>query len=117
MRMRRTPLKKSEWKKNAFWISFFSIWILLLTGVAFDYTSTPGMIQGLRLKALLSRKALQLAELEANLADLQWEHELFTRDASRQAAEIRQKLGYVGRDELVFDFSSPRSFDSKPSSF
>jgi cell division protein FtsB len=54
---------------------------------------------------LLEGRRAQVAALEQSMLDLEREHDLLEKDVKYQAAEIRRVLGYVGPDEVVFDFN------------
>jgi cell division protein FtsB len=87
------------------WLALFSVWLVLLSGILSDFTGTPGVLQAFRLRHLLEGRRAQVAALEQSMLDLEREHDLLEKDVKYQAAEIRRVLGYVGPDEVVFDFN------------
>ena len=102
MKLRKISVRLTP---TTLWLAVFSVWLLLLTGILSDFTGTPGLLQSFRLRNLLEDRRIQVAALEHTMLDLEQEHVLLEKDAKYQAAEIRRVLGYIGPDEIVFDFN------------
>ncbi len=83
----------------------FSVWALVLSGL-FDQTfSSPGVLQALELRSLLSEKQSQVAALEAELRSLEEQYQRLDKNEVAIEREIRKTLGYAASDEIIFDFS------------
>lgn len=62
------------------------------------------MLQGMKLRAVLSAKAEQKAHLEQEIERLGYEAERLESSRVTQEREIRRVLGYAGSDEIIFVF-------------
>ena len=101
---------KKLWNRTStpdrFWIAFFGVWLLLLSGVLNRWTGGPGLLQWWRIERLVQTKQTRLTELESAVMALSTEQVRLERSPVAQRREIRRVLGYLGPDEILFDFSS-----------
>ncbi len=89
------------------WAGAFVIWLFLLSGVLTQVLGMPpGGLQLLRLNGLLRSKQAQLAEIESQIIGLSSDQVRLEQSQVEQKREIRRVLGYVAKDEIVFEFSS-----------
>ena len=95
-------------KPGRFWMACFAVWFLLLTGAFNRWTGGPGFIQWFKISRLLSAKQAKLAKIESAVLDLSSEQVRLEKSPVAQRREIRRVLGYLGQNELLFDFSSDR---------
>ena len=93
---------------NKVWISLFSAWIFILSGVASPFFGSPGAWQALKLKNLLKNKTDKLLNYQADIQKLQVQVSGLEQNKYLQEREVRKVLGYAAPDELVFDFSADR---------
>lgn len=77
---------------------------MLLSGVFPKVTQTPGIVQAVRLNNLLEKKTEDLSQIENRLQSLTKYHKDLQSKKSVQIQAIREILGYVSSDELVFEF-------------
>jgi len=85
-------------------ILLFGIWIFLLSGVLPISTHSPGVIQSLQLRSLLQKRKEEAVQKEIQISALKEEKERLIRDKDYQEKVIRETLGYVGQNEIIFDF-------------
>jgi len=99
-------IKKLIWipSLNQRWLMIFGLWILFLSGALPQFVGSPGIIQALRLHALLKTKEQQRIQLHDELKKLQTEAALLEQNRYFQEREIRKVLGYAAADEIIFDF-------------
>ena len=90
---------------NRRWGIFFAVWIFLLSGLVSDFIKSPGILQALRLKAVLETKEKQVSEAKRNLKMLQTTAHQLEKNRYAQAREIRRVLGFAAPDEIIFDFN------------
>lgn len=88
------------------WIGVFATWSLLLSGILEGLIGAPGVLQALRLEALLVYKQEQLKEVESRAAELKVIKTALQTDVNMQERTIRKTLGYAAQDELVIHFDS-----------
>lgn len=90
------------------WIGLFVLWGFGLSGVVSHLTDRggPGVLQALRLNALLTSKRDKLASIEAEIQRIQAESADLESNRLVQEREIRKTLGYAAPDEIVFDFGT-----------
>ncbi len=93
-------------RPNTLWLGVFGAWALFLSGAFASFVGSPGIIQAIRLKSLLSSKEAQTSRIRADIAKLQTENQQLEKNKAVQQREIRRVLGYAAPDELIFDFSS-----------
>jgi cell division protein FtsB len=92
---------------NEAWSTVFVLWLLFLTGAFASMVGSPGVVQAVRLRNLLTAKQKVLEETRLENAKLQKEANDLEKNRAIQLREIRRVLGYAAPDELVFDFSGP----------
>jgi cell division protein FtsB len=87
------------------WMAIFALWLIFLSGVFAKLFGSPGIIQAIRLQALLQEKQKSGVEFEAELSRLKIEAALLETHSITQEKEIRKTLGYTAPDEIIFDFT------------
>jgi cell division protein FtsB len=87
------------------WIAFFGIWFILLTGTLDFWLQTPGLKQWYRVQANVSERRQEIADIEAKTGVLQEVAKQLESNSAAQEREIRKVLGYLGDQEVVFEFS------------
>lgn len=98
---------KANWvNPKRFWTCVFALWGVLLSGVLASLGGGPGVLQGMRLNALLESKATQKSELETEIDRLNRDSDLLEKSKVAQEREIRRVLGYAAPDEIIFDFTT-----------
>ena len=99
-------LRRIEWTPNRVWIAIFAFWLFMLSGVTQSFgVGSPGVIQFLRLNSLLSDRQAQATETDIEVARLDEESVSLEKSRTVQEREIRRTMGYVGENEMIFDFS------------
>jgi cell division protein FtsB len=88
------------------WLALFGLWSVFLTGMFASFLGSPGILQAIRLKSLLTEKTEQLGGAQEDLHKLQTEISLLENNRFTQEREIRRVLGYAASDEIIFDFNS-----------
>lgn len=91
------------------WIGAFVIWGILLTGIFSGMGGSPGIIQSFSLHSILTEKQIELTSIEAEVEKTDAESAILEKSSRAQEKEVRKTLGYVGSDEIIFDFSSSRT--------
>lgn len=86
------------------WMAFFGLWLLFLTGIFSNIAGSPGILQAIRLKNLLTIKQEQVAKAQSEIQNLKTEAVQLENNRAAQIREIRRVLGYAASDELIFDF-------------
>ena len=86
------------------WIGFFSLWLLILTGVFTPFTQSPGLIQAFRTRSQLAELQTRLASVEESNEMLEAAIQLLQSNPDEQERQIRSKLGYVHKGDLVLVF-------------
>ncbi len=84
------------------WLAVFGVWALFLSG-ALGY---PGVIQAVRLHALLDDKQREVEEIEAEIQRFEKDRERLEKNRVAQEREVRKVLGYAAPDEIIFDFAA-----------
>ena len=86
------------------WAIFFGIWCILLTGLLDFWFPSPGLKQWFRVNSTLTerRHEIDATEEKTNLF-LSTARQLESNTVA-QEREIRKVLGYLGEQELVFEF-------------
>ena len=90
---------------NRAWMAFFGIWFILLTGLLDFWFQSPGLKQWFKVRGSLSARRDETAEIEARTVILQEVAKQLDSNAVAQEREIRKVLGYLGEQEVVFEFS------------
>ena len=88
------------------WLGLFAIWAVILSGIPAGVFGGPGLLQWMQLRSLKESKAQSVSQLELDVSRVASEIALLDKNRAVQRREIRRILGYTGRDEIVFDFSS-----------
>ncbi len=99
-------MKKRAISPHKIWLAFFALWALFLSGVFNSFFGPPGAIQAFRLSRLLNSKQVRLAVLEEDQVKIEEESLRLEKSRLAQEREIRKTLGYAGKDEIIFDFTS-----------
>lgn len=103
-------IRTFEWTPNRVWLGVFAIWFFLLSGVTHEFgAGSPGLLQLSRLNSLLSERQSQLAASDAEIERLEAESALLEKSKVVQEREVRKTMGYVGENEMIFDFSLSQS--------
>ncbi len=87
------------------WLAFFAIWGIFLLGVFSKFTGTPGVIQKVELLSLLNSKKDELEKLKDSIAKMDQTIQEFQSNSHAQEIEVRKVIGFVEKNELVFDFT------------
>jgi|GEM_PF-830315 len=89
------------------WIGVFLTWLLILSGYRTPLMlgRATGVRQVYQLQELKAQRVSEIELLSKELSDLQGEIHALRSSLVRQEREVRRVLGYVRKDELVFDFS------------
>lgn len=99
-----------RWTPNKVWLGIFAFWFFLLSGVTHEIgAGSPGILQYLRLSHLLAERHAQVVATEAEIIRLEGEATALLGSRSTQEREIRKTMGYVGENEMIFDFSFSQS--------
>lgn len=99
-------LRKIEWTPNRVWIGLFAFWLFMLSGMSEGFGfGSPGLIQFLRLNSLLADRQAQSAEIDTEIGKIEEEAIALEKSRPLQEREIRKTMGYVGENEIIFDFS------------
>lgn len=86
----------------------FLIWSILLSGLLNSWTHSPGVIQALDLTVAQRNRDAQIARVEAQNRDIRTQIDQILTNPEVQEKLIREELGMVAEDEIIFDFSSPK---------
>ncbi len=112
----RTPifvfsgLRRFRWTPTRAWIAIFAFWLFLLTGITHEFgAGSPGLLQYSRLNGLLRDRQRSLAESDAEIEKVEAESALLEKSKSVLEREVRKTMGYVGENEMIFDFSLSQS--------
>lgn len=84
---------------------FICSWVALLSGAFGNSVPAPGLIQALQLKQVLLGKHEKIVNLETENVRLEKEIERLKKNRPAQEQEIRKTLGYIGKNEIILDFS------------
>lgn len=90
---------------NRVWLGFFGIWTLLLSGCLDFWIKTPGLKQWLNVGSTVKERRQEIAEVEARTVLFQGMAHQLESNSVAQEREIRRVLGYLGDQELVFEFT------------
>ena len=94
----------SNLNPNRAWLFFFGIWALLLTGMFDSWLQSPGLKQWYKVKTSLQTRRQEIDEVEARSNMLQQIAVQLDSNPIAQEREIRKVLGFLGDNEVVFDF-------------
>ncbi len=99
-----------HWTPNRVWLGIFAFWLFLLSGITHEIgAGSPGILQYLRLSHLLAERHAQALNTEAEIGRLEGEAAALMGSRTTQEREIRKTMGYVGENEMIFDFSFSQS--------
>lgn len=99
-------IRNFDWTPNRVWIAVFACWLFMLSGVTQEFgLGSPGIVQYLRLNALLEDRLTQAADIDAEITRLDAESASLEKSRTVQEREIRKTMGYVAENEMIFDFS------------
>lgn len=99
-----------ECTPNRVWLGVFAIWLFLLSGITHEFgAGSPGLLQFSRLNGLLQERQAQLLESDAEILKMDTEALLLQTSKFAQEREVRKTMGYVGDNEIIFDFSLSQS--------
>lgn len=102
--------RRFDWTPNRVWMGIFAFWLFLLTGVTYDLgAGSPGLLQYTRLNGLLKERQSQLLDSDTEVEKIEIEAAALEKSRVIQEREIRKTMGYVGENELIFDFSLAQS--------
>ncbi|NDF13706.1 hypothetical protein EB061_00045 [bacterium] len=87
------------------WIAFFSIWVVLLTGALDFWIQSPGLKQWWRVNTMLDVRRQEIDKVEEKTVLLQQVLRELQENPIAQEREVRKILGYLGEQEVVFEFS------------
>ncbi len=86
------------------WLGFFGVWLLLVSGLLDFWIKSPGIKQWLQVEYQVHLKRQEIAEIESK-SD-QYKNIIYQLETNpvAQEREIRKVLGYLGNQEIVFEF-------------
>ncbi len=90
---------------NRVWLGFFGIWSLLLSGLLDFWVQSPGLKQWMKVGDTLKERRQEIADVEARTVLFQSMARQLETNSVAQEREIRKVLGYLGDNELVFEFT------------
>jgi cell division protein FtsB len=94
---------RPKWVQKA-WLGFFLFWLLALTGMFHQFAGSPGVVQYRDLNQLLHQTKQESIDLEFEMDRMRGVIQQLESNPVAQEREVRKVLGYVGDDEVVFDF-------------
>jgi cell division protein FtsB len=78
----------------------------MLSGVTKYFgVGSPGLIQYVQMSTLLHERQTESQETDVEIARLDSESALLEKSSTVLEHEIRKTMGYVGENEMIFDFS------------
>ncbi len=86
------------------WFAFFGIWLILVSGLLEFWIKSPGLKQWLEVELLVQNKRQEIAEIEAKSESFKNIAKQLENNPVAQEREIRKVLGYLGDQEIVFEF-------------
>lgn len=99
-----------KWTPNRAWLAIFAVWLFLLSGITHEFgAGSPGLLQFSRLNGLLKERQAQLVDSDSEIERLDGEAALLEKSKVVQEREVRKTMGYVGDNEMIFDFSLSQS--------
>jgi hypothetical protein len=87
------------------WLAFFGVWMVLLTGVLDFWIQTPGLKQLWRVSSMLESRRHEIDGIESKTVLLNQVSKELQDNPIAQEREVRKVLGYLGDQEVVFEFS------------
>jgi cell division protein FtsB len=96
-------IRISDERIRKLWMGFFTIWLILVSGLLDFWIQSPGLKQWLQVELLVQKKRQEIAEIETKSDSAKnIIHQLETNPVA-QEREIRKVLGYLGEQEVVFE--------------
>ncbi len=90
---------------NKAWLGFFCVWLVLLSGLLDFWFQSPGLKAWFKVKDSLNDRRDEIASVEAKTLILHEVSRQLDSNAVAQEREIRKVLGYLGENEVVFEFN------------
>ena len=91
--------KEAFWNKSWFIPLGFFVWVFWISGIF----GNSGLIQAYKLSLVKRELSLRISALEKEKIKLNQTHHELQSDSFVQEQAIRDTLGYVGPNELVFE--------------
>jgi hypothetical protein len=91
---------------NKVWAAFFAIWAILLSGTLGFWMKSPGLKQWYAVGSAVKDRRQEIATVESKSALMTSTIHQLEFNPVAQEREIRKVLGYLGDQELVFEFST-----------
>jgi hypothetical protein len=86
------------------WLLFFGVWLVLITGLLDFWMKSPGLKQWYQVENTLKDRRQEIVDIEARTDLLNNIAHQLEFNSVAQEREIRKVLGYLGENELVFEF-------------
>ncbi len=96
-------LKTNQIRK--LWLAIFGIWFVLVSGILDFWIKSPGLKQWLQVELLVRERRQEIAVIEAKSNVFKNVAHQLENNPIAQEREIRKVLGYLGDNEIVFEFS------------
>lgn len=90
---------------NQIWLGFFGVWSLLLSGLLDFWVQSPGLKHWAKVGNTLKERRQEISAVEARTVLFQSMARQLETNSVAQEREIRKVLGYLGDQELVFEFT------------
>jgi cell division protein FtsB len=87
------------------WFGFFGIWLILVSGLLDFWIKSPGLKQWAQVELLVRKQRQEIAEVEAKSESFKSTAHQLENNPIAQEREIRKVLGYLGDQEIVFEFT------------
>ena len=87
------------------WFGFFGIWLILVSGLLDFWINSPGLKQWFQVELLVRKERQEIAEIEAKTESYKQIAHQLENNPIAQEREIRKVLGYLGDQEIVFEFT------------
>jgi len=98
-------MKANAGQIRKMWFGFFGIWLILVSGLLDFWISSPGLKQWFQVELLVHKKRQEIAEIEAKTEGFKQVAHQLENNPIAQEREIRKVLGYLGEQEIVFEFT------------
>ncbi len=98
-------MKQKKLTPNRLWLGFFAVWTILLTGLLDFWFHSPGLKQWYRVESSLHGVRQEIATIEAKTTLQLSVASQLESNVAAQEREVRKVLGYLGEQELVFEFT------------
>jgi len=87
------------------WFGFFGVWLILISGLLDFWISSPGLKQWLQVELLVRKERQEIADIESKTEVFKQVAYQLENNPIAQEREIRKVLGYLGDQEIVFEFT------------